>query len=534
MEEHQHDKHNAMKWVVGGVALATGAVILSPYVLPLVGIGGSGLAANTMTALHAGAVGGGTGLAGLANSALHAIPLIGETLAQGGTVTALASGITGIGGVLLGRYIDKHEDGTKHIRWGKVIKTAALAASALIALPTVLTGISAGIAYLAGLESVELGTAAISFMKATVGVANGANLTTMGATVGAFATSHLLTCGAAAIPPLVSFSLSGHKHKGQATESLLQQIQGNPYAKQPHGQHHGHHHKAAPLATAAVTAAAGAHAGHEYAANDGKDAVLASVKLEQPTRAGEEVKGVLVLTHADTGKPLVKEELKLANEAIIHFFINNSSLTDYHHIHPTATDKPGEYAFNFKAATSQPYTGFAAIVTLPDEKHRSVKVAMPPAINRFVPPNVRMNSQVDVDGLSFDWKMDGPMQVGKPSNIQVTIKDARGVPVTDLQPVYGEWCHLEGFTANHGTMLHTHPTGREPQGKDDRMSSPLNFTITPDKDGPTQFYVQVKRGDKDIYAPIGQHVKAPEKATDRVTSRASNYSSSSSYGMGMA
>lgn len=526
MEEHHH-KHNAMKWVVGGVALASGAVILSPYVLPLVGIGGTGLAANTMTALHAGAVGGGTGLAGLANSALHAVPLIGETLAQGGTLTALASGITGIGGVLLGRYIDKHDDGTKHIRWGKVIKTATLAASALIALPTVLTGISAGIAYLAGLESVELGTAAVAFMKATIGVANGANLTTMGATVGAFATSHLLTCGAAAIPPLVSFGLRGHKHKQPAEEKPQHPALNSAYAQPVHGHQHG--------ATKAAVAAAGAHAGHHYVANEGKDAVHASVKLEQPTKAGEEVKGMLVLTHADTGKPLVKEELKLANEAIIHFFINNSSLTDYHHIHPTATDKPGEYAFNFKAATSQPYTGFAAIVTLPDEQHRSVKTSFPAAINRYVPPNVRMNSQTDVDGLSFDWKMDGPMQVGKPSNIQVTIKDAQGKPVTDLQPVWGEWCHLEGFTANHGTMLHTHATGRGPQGKEDRMASPLNFVITPDKDGPTQFYVQVKRGDKDIYAPIGQYIKAPEKATDRVTSRAANYGAAQpGYGMGMA
>ncbi len=527
MEEHNHHKHNAMKWVVGGVALAAGAVILSPYVLPLVGVGGSGLAANTMTALHAGAVGGGAGLAGLANSALGAVS---ETLAQGGAVTALASGITGIGGVLLGRYIDKREDGTKHIRWGKVIKTAALAASALIALPTVLTGISAGIAYLAGLESVELGTAAVAFLKETIGVANGANLTTMGATVGAFAASHLLTCGAAAIPPLVSLGMSGQSDKEKAQQ--------HAQVRHEDSHHHGQHHQqAAPKAATAIAAApaAAAHAGHTYSGNDGKDAVLASVKLEQPTKAGEEVKGALVLTHAATGKPLVKEELKEANEAIIHFFINNSSLTDYHHIHPTATDKPGEYAFNFKAATSQPYTGFATIVTLPDEKHRAVKTSFPAAINRYVPPNVRMNSQVDVDGLSFDWKMDGPMQAGKPSNIEVTIRDAQGKPVTDLQPVYGEWCHLEGFAANHGTMLHTHATGRGPQGKEDRMASPLNFVITPDKDGPTQFYVQVKRGDKDIYAPVGQYVKAPEKATERVAARAANYSSSpSGYGMGMA
>lgn len=495
---HHHEESNgkkALKWIAGGTALAAGAVILSPYILPLVGIGTSELAVETMSVLHHTSSALGSGLAGAINSGLDNIPLIGETIAKGGLAPAIASGVVGIGGVLLGRYVGKHEDGKHFIKWGKVITTAAVLTSALIALPSVLTGISAGIAFLAGLESNALAAEAVTALTDSIGAVNTMNLKATGASFASVALPHLLACGAAAAPAVLSFRM------------------------QQKGAEHTEHHLAPAHndATQTQTSPMVAHE-HTYAPNVGKDAVLASVKLEKPTTAGEEVRGVLVLKHAEDGKPLSVDELKFVNEAHIHFFINNSSLTDYHHIHPLPTEKPGEYAFNFKAATSQPYTGFAAIVTKAGDKHRSLRMSFPPAVNRYVSPNVRMNSQVDVDGLSFDWKMDGPMQKGKLSNIEVTVKDASGKPVTDLQPVYGEWCHLEGFTANHGTMLHTHPTGREPSGKDDRMGSPLRFTITPDQDGPTQFYVQVKRGDKDIYAPIGQYVKTPEKATDRVMS----------------
>ena len=507
-QPHHRDEskgRQALKWAVGGTALAAGAIILSPYLLPLVGIGTSELAVETMSAMHQTSSDSlGSGLAGMINSGLDKIPLIGETIAKGGLAPAIASGIVGVGGVLLARYVGKREDGKHFIKWGKVIATAAVLTSALIALPSILTGISAGIAFLAGLASNASASAAVTALTDSIGAANTVNLEATGAGLASVAIPHLLACGAAAAPVALAFNM-----------------------QQKTGDHAG---VQTPAASAVIHDAA-----HATVSNESKDAITAFVRLVKPTTAGEEAKGVLILTHADSGKPVTKDEMKEANEAIIHFFINNSSLTDYHHIHPTPTDTPGEYAFSFKAATSQPYTGFATIVTLPDEKHRELKVAFPPAINRFVAPNVRMNSQVDVDGLSFDWKMDGPMQKGKPSNIEVTIKDAQGKPVTDLQPVYGEWSHLEGFAANHGTMLHTHPTGRGPNGKDDRMGSPLHFTITPKNDGPTQFYVQVKRGDKDIYAPIGHYVKAPEKATDRVTSRAASYAGSpTGYGMGIA
>ena len=125
---HAHDSHPAgTDWlkVAGiGVALITGAVILAPYVLPLVGIGDATLGQTALNAMHGTGLGG--GLAGKVNGLLNAVPFVGEALTKGGLASAIATGVTGIGGVLLGNFIEQRDDGNGSIRWGKVIRYGAL------------------------------------------------------------------------------------------------------------------------------------------------------------------------------------------------------------------------------------------------------------------------------------------------------------------------------------------------------------------------------------------------------------------------
>src|SRR5690606_20043583 len=92
----------------------------------------------------------GSGLAGGLNNMLAAVPVIGSELAKGGLFNTVATGVVGIGGVLLGHHLSKTHDPEKGgINWGKIIKWGALATSALIALPSVITGVGYGMIYLA-------------------------------------------------------------------------------------------------------------------------------------------------------------------------------------------------------------------------------------------------------------------------------------------------------------------------------------------------------------------------------------------------
>ncbi len=101
------------------------------------------------------------------------------------------------------------------------------------------------------------------------------------------------------------------------------------------------------LALAAITALlslATSHAQHHHAASS---STIRSEMLPVENRAaGKSVATVIRLTGAD-GKPLSLDQLEVAHTEKIHLLVIDQSLTDYHHLHPVAGDKPGEYRFDF-------------------------------------------------------------------------------------------------------------------------------------------------------------------------------------------
>lgn len=220
--EHNHTMHteqtDTQKWlkrIAIGTALVAGAVIIAPYVLPELGVGSAAVTEKMILALHG--EGAGSGLAGVINSGLSALPGIGTSLAQGGLFAAATSGIVGIGGVLLGNYIERRDDGTKKIRWGNVIKTAALLTSALVAMPSILTGVSLGVAYLAQMAGgTELAASAIAFLSGTVGSIGTASMAAAGLSGAALTLPHLLTCGASMVPLCIAWATGRAKPAQEA------------------------------------------------------------------------------------------------------------------------------------------------------------------------------------------------------------------------------------------------------------------------------------------------------------------------------
>lgn len=217
----------ALTWLALGGVMAGAAFIAAPHVLPVLGAGTSDMAQDAMFQLHNRVAG--SGLAGLVNQGLAAVPLIGERLADGGWFNAVASGVVGIGGVLLGRSL--HDDRANKPRYtlGSAIQYAALATSALIALPTVLTAISSGLIYAAMLTggnnpSPET-VATISQFIGSVGDSVGTIGNRAGGLVGlsgaAAMTPHFFTCGVAVLPVAVS---AGLKHK-DSKEAVMQQAE---------------------------------------------------------------------------------------------------------------------------------------------------------------------------------------------------------------------------------------------------------------------------------------------------------------------
>lgn len=196
---------------------AVGGVITAPYLLPLVGIGSERMAEMAMTSMHA-TTPLGIGLAGQVNGLLNGIPVIGPQLAAGGIMTAVTSGVIGIGGVLLSKWMEKKEAENPEqsgIQWSRVIRYAALATSILIALPSLLTGISAGVTFLAAaFGSSAAASATATALSGTLGAMGSLSIAESSASLLATTIPHLFICGAAIIPAAMAlFMAAPPKHE---------------------------------------------------------------------------------------------------------------------------------------------------------------------------------------------------------------------------------------------------------------------------------------------------------------------------------
>lgn len=179
--------------------------------------------ADDMMHYIAGHTGFGNGIAGAAQGAIASIPGIGGALtsttmvtipgigvsiASGVLVSLAASATIGIGGILLANWMEKHETPDDKIHWSKIVRYASLTTSILIALPSILSGISMGITFLAAVMNPLWGSYAADAMRTTIGA------TTMpmnGLSGAAAVLPHLLTCGFSLLPVGLASFMSGHK-----------------------------------------------------------------------------------------------------------------------------------------------------------------------------------------------------------------------------------------------------------------------------------------------------------------------------------
>lgn len=489
MITHTADEHNqhssANPWLkplaIGAVAV-TALITIAPYALPLIGVGNPDLGLESSTIMHG--PGNGTGLAGGINNMLASIPVIGSSLAKGGIFTAIASGAIGIGGVLLGNHMQKGEDGKSKFSLGKLIKYASLATSALIALPSILTGISVGLVYLcASLGDHKMASDAVKMLYNSVGAIGISSVAGASSAGIAAALPHVVTCGAAIIPAAMSLNID-NDHSQHTTPAT------KPHSEPP-----------APLP--------------EHNTNYTDGSILAKVEVDAPLAAGKPCRALLRLTHKTSGQPVTPEELAVNFTEKMHLFVVDQSLKDYHHIHPTPTSNPGEYSFTFTPKTPNAYNAWTDITLLRDDRNHRLKSSLPCALERNVRAYVSSNTQTSVDGMNFQWKTTAPLRKNSPSIVEVTITDNAGMPITDLQPVMGAFAHMVGFSADAKSIIHTHPLGADPQGPTSQGGPKLRFHVDPDFTGATQFYIQVRRDGKDTYAAFGQQVAPPALNTQK-------------------
>lgn len=229
--------------------------------------------------------------------------------------------------------------------------------------------------------------------------------------------------------------------------------------------------------------------------------------------AGKSVPTVIRLTGAD-GKPLSLDQLEVAHTEKIHLLVIDESVTDYHHLHPVAGDRPGEYRFDFAPRFGGTYHIWADLVPKATGKQEysktTVKVEGPPAT-----ANNSANTTAAVDGYRFDLttEKNAPLQAGKATVVKVKVTGPDGREFSKLEPVMGAFAHMVAFPADLASVTHVHPMGVEPKTAAERGGPDLSFHVEPDNPGFQKFFLQTQIGGKDKFAAFGLNVEPAGPAT---------------------
>ena len=236
-----------------------------------------------------------------------------------------------------------------------------------------------------------------------------------------------------------------------------------------------------------------------YAAQ-GKLELTPQSKIEK----GKEITVIAKLTDAETGKPLSYASLKTVHTEKFHLLVVDPSLSDYHHIHPQPTQKPGIYQFSFTPHLANGYRAWADITPKKGEHHYVLAHLGTP---EYASIDKTISHKATAGGNHYALSFDQAPAVGQASMGEITITDAAGAPVTSLEPVMGAFAHIVGFYDDAKSVVHIHPMGDEPTKATDRGGPTLSFHLEPAKAGFIKLFAQVKINGKEQFVPFGVQVR---------------------------
>jgi hypothetical protein len=227
-------------------------------------------------------------------------------------------------------------------------------------------------------------------------------------------------------------------------------------------------------------------------------------------------KQAFVLRITNNGKGVDLNQLEEVHARKIHLLVVDSTLTDYHHVHPTPTPVAGEYQFSF-VPQKKAYRLWVDITPKVTGEQTFLVVDLGDP-EKTAPPVKTLSKESPMGGYTFRLNIKDPLVVGQGAMATVNVTDQAGKPVTALQPVMGAFAHVVGFSEDLRTIAHIHPMGLEPKTPQERGGPTLSFHLEPKKAGFLKLFVQTRIGDKDFFAPLGVNVSpeslaVPEKGS---------------------
>lgn len=247
-------------------------------------------------------------------------------------------------------------------------------------------------------------------------------------------------------------------------------------------------------------------------AESATNAIKAEIFLKGPLIKDKKTLTEIEFISKKDNKPLLPSEIKETHTEIIHLLIFDKTLTDYQHIHPTPTNKPGIYQFEWTPKKISQYRVWVDLTPLCTDQQEYIMANLGDLSKSPQKVDKTLNSTYSIGGradkMHFNLSFDSSELIsGKATMGKILVKDAQGHPFNQLEPVMGAFAHIVAINEDFKTIAHVHPMGTEPSKDSDRGGPELEFHIEPNKPGFWKIWVQVKADGKELFIPFGVNVK---------------------------
>ncbi len=234
----------------------------------------------------------------------------------------------------------------------------------------------------------------------------------------------------------------------------------------------------------------------------GEPVITASARMTGPLTPGQKAEAILHLTRKD-GAPVRESDLLPTHLQRIHLFAIDSTLSDYHHEHPTSAGNAGEYAFSFIPTNVGGYRVWLDL--LPAATRREEMPSVDLGRFRAMPFDRSVSDTFTNASWQLKLKIDAaPLRAGFPAWGRLIVTDLAGKPCTQLEPIMANFAHFAGFHEDGQTVYHLHAAGLKDIVDSTLRSGPEVELYLPGlKAGFVRLFAQVQIDGQVVTAPFG-------------------------------
>lgn len=204
---------------------------------------------------------------------------------------------------------------------------------------------------------------------------------------------------------------------------------------------------------------------------------------------------VFGLVHLKDVSPAGPEEIIATHGAKLHALVCDRTLTDYHHVHPEPTGKPGEWRFVFIPKLNEHYRLWINVVPKATGREEFIMNNISPSVDLPQAPQSAFHPTFSAQSESLLGEIrlatGNRFQAKTSTGATLHLVDREGKRITNLEPYMGAFAHIVGISDDYFTILHVHPDAGSPIVADSGVD--IGFSLNPPRIGFYRLFVQIKR-----------------------------------------